>query len=379
MSAADALIHLHDGDRFPEGLGSPDVYFLPEYGGAASLSELGDWVLLEAYDGAWQMPLIVRTLPDGAKDAISPYGYTGAYASPSLSSQQIQRAWVATVNIPRKLGVISALLRHSPLVPQAPDLPELLPILREHPTILLEPADSDSTWGAMESRCRNQVRKAQKNGYTGKVRPVTAVDLASNSDFRRLYEGTMRHRAATGQYFFGDDYYRALLDGLGANLLMAETRDPAGRTVSSTLLMRHEQRLHYHLTGSNPDGARMGSNNLMLWTASDFAATHGIAQFHLGGGLRAGDDLFRLKRKFGGRELEYRVSGLIVEKEIYRARTEQRARECNVTAEELCATHYFPAYRREFKQEPPDEHRDPRTAGEGTSSGGVGNDQGLCA
>jgi hypothetical protein len=344
-----------------------------------SISHGGEWILLEAFDGNWQVPLIVRALPDGAKDAISPYGYTGVYASPSLSSVQIKEAWSATIDRLRELGVISVLLRHSPLVPQAPDLPELLPILREDPTILLEPADSDSAWGAMESRCRNQVRKALKNGYTADFRQAASQDLAPFSDFRRLYEGTMKRLDAAPLYFFGDQYYKEFLECLGPNLLIAEVRDREGTPVSSALLMRHEHLLHYHLTGSNPDGARMGFNNLMLWTASDFVATHGIAQFHLGAGLRAGDDLFRFKRKFGGRELEYRVSGLIVEKEIYRARTEQRARECNVTAEELCATHYFPAYRREFKQEPPDEHRDHRTAGEGTSSGGVGNDQGLSA
>jgi hypothetical protein len=305
----------------------------------------GEWLLLEAFDGAWQVPLIVRTLADGAKDAISPYGYTGIYAAPALSELQVRRAWSATLTCLRELGVMDVLLRHSPLVHQAFDLPGLRPIITGHPTIVLEPVDIDSAWSAMESRCRNQTRKAIKNGYTGDVRPATAQDLAADSDFRRLYEETMRRREAAPQYLFGCDYFGVLLKALGPNLLIAEVRDTAGTAVSSTLLMRHGQRLHYHLTGSSVADARMGTNNLMLWTATKYAVEQGLGSFHLGGGLTARDDLFRFKRKFGGRELEYRVSGLVVDDQAYQSHVCAGADACGVTPDILLASHYFPAYR----------------------------------
>jgi hypothetical protein len=108
------MIRIHRAPPLPDGIQSPDVYFLAGYGRAASVTEAGEWVLLEAYDGAWQMPLILRTLVDGAKDACSPYGYSGVYASPTLSSGQIQEAWTATLACLRTLDVISVLLRHSP-------------------------------------------------------------------------------------------------------------------------------------------------------------------------------------------------------------------------------------------------------------------------
>jgi len=54
--------------------------------------------LLEGFDGGWPVPVIVRTLEDGTKDAISPYGYSGVYASPSLSSAQVATAWSETVS-----------------------------------------------------------------------------------------------------------------------------------------------------------------------------------------------------------------------------------------------------------------------------------------
>jgi len=345
MKLDEPVIHVHIGHQLPDGLTSPDTYFRPGYGVAASMAEDGEWFLLEAFDGAWQAPLILRTLVDGSKDAISPYGYSGVYASPALSSSQVQGAWSATLRALRELGVISVLLRHSPLLPQAPDLPQAHPIVVGHPTIVLEPTDAECAWSAMESRCRNQTRKALKNGYTGDVKQVTAQDLAPEGEFRHLYEQTMSRRDAQSQFFFGEDYYRELLDGLGPDLFMAEVRNPEGLAVSSTLLMRHGQRLHYHLTGSNVEDARMGSNNMMVWTATQFAVEQGLTQFHLGGGLGPRDDLFRFKRKFGGRELEYNVSGLIIDDDLYQAHTEIRAKECDTTTDALLDACYFPAYR----------------------------------
>jgi serine/alanine adding enzyme len=341
----DGMIRVHLGPQLPDGFPSPDVYFLPGYGRAAAIAHGGDWVLLEAFDGAWQMPLIVRTLADGAKDAISPYGYSGIYASPSLSSEQIQDAWTATIDSLRHMGIISVLLRHSPLVPQAPEIPELISIVSRHPTIVLEPVDGDCAWSGLASTCRTRIRKALKNGYTADVRPAASQDLAPFGDFRRLYEGTMTRLNATPPFFFSDQYYKGLLECLGPDLLIAEVRNVEGTPVSSALLMRHKQLLHYHLSGSNQDDARMGTNNLMLWTATQFAAEQGLRQFHLGGGLNRRDGLFHFKHTFGGRELGYDVSGLISDHELYQTHTENRAQECGISVDELLRSNYFPAYR----------------------------------
>jgi hypothetical protein len=339
------MIHVHRGRQLPNGLTSPDTYFLPGYGWASGIADGGEWVLLEAYDGSWQVPLILRTLADGARDAISPYGYTGIYASPTLSSLQIQEAWSATLDSLRELGIISVLLRHSPLVPQAPALPGLRSIVSGHPTIVLEPVDHDSAWSDLEKNCRKKIRKALKNSFTGKVRLATSQDLESGSDFRRLYELTMQRLDAEPRYFFSDDYFMELLDGLGSNLLIAEVRDQRGVVASSALLMRHAQRLHTHLSCSRLNDAQMGSNNLLIWTATQFAIDHDLRQFHLGGGVSSRDSLFTFKHSFGGRELEYRVTGLIIDDEAYQSHVKRRAKECDTTPDELLASNYFPAYR----------------------------------
>jgi len=339
------MIRVHRGRQLPEGLVSPDVYFTPGYGLAASVADGGEWVLLEGFDGAWQVPLILRTMPDGAKDAISPYGYSGVFADPSLSSVQVQEAWASTVASLRDLDVISVLLRHSPLVPQPAELPGLRSIVSGHPTIVLEPRDAESAWDGLRKRCRTKIRKALKNGITGEVREAERQDLEPGGDFRRFYEQTMQRLHAAPFYFFSDDYFRKLFDGLGSNLFIVEIRSALGVVTSSALLMRHEQRLHVHLSCSNLDDVGMGTNNLREWRTTGFAIDHGIEQLHLGGGLEGRDSLFAFKHSFGGRELEYRVSGLIIDDEAYQAHVESRARELDAIPGTLLAAPYFPAYR----------------------------------
>lgn len=345
MSPADVTIRVHTGPSRSEELWSPDVYFTGGYARAAQVADEGEWVLLEGFDGDWQVPLIVRTLVDGTKDAISPYGYSGIYAAPSLSGGQVQAAWAATIRVLRDLTVISVLLRHSPLVPQARDLPGLTSIVSGHPTIVLEPTDADSAWSGLEKRCRTKVRKALKNGYTGDVRQAGAADVAPGADFRRLYEATMTKVDAAPLYFFSDRYYRELAAGLGSNLLIAEVKDPMGAVVASSLLMRHGDRIHGHLAGSNTQDAAMGTTNLLKWIAIEFALDQGLRQFHLGGGLTPGDGLFKFKHSFGGRELEFAVSGMVIDEQTYKAHVERRAKECDTTAAALMAANYFPAYR----------------------------------
>ena len=155
----------------------------------------------------------------------------------------------------------------------------------------------------------------------------------------------MKRLDAASVFFFTDGYYKELLEGLGPKLLICEVRNAQGVPVSSALLMRHEHLLHYHLSGSSPDDSRMGSNNLMLWTATKYTVEQGLRQFHLGGGLDERDGLFHFKHTFGGRELGYDVSGLIIDHQAYEAHNQIRARECNISTQALQLFNFFPAYR----------------------------------
>lgn len=336
-------VHVHVAEA--AGLAVPDVYFSAGYGHADSWASGGDWVLIEAFDGRWQMPLHLRSVDGGGRDAASPYGYSGVYAHPELTERDVRAAWTATKAALRDLGAISVVLRHSPLVPQAPLLPEHQIVVSGHPTRLVEIPDEETAWSAMEGRSRTAVRRATKSGLVAIVRRADTTDVLGSGSFRLLYSDTMRRRGAAPAYHFGDDYYSALLEGLGDNLLTAEVRSGDGSVLAAALLLRHGHRLHYHLSGSRADAGRTGCNNLMLWTAVAFAADAGIREFHLGGGIARDDSLYQFKRSFGGHDVQYRMSGLVLDDRAYREQVRVHATDLGVTEAALLQCGFFPAYR----------------------------------
>lgn len=324
--------------------GAPDVYFVPKYVAAASIAEHGEPLHVNAFDGAWRMPLIVRPLADGSADAITPT-FSGIYASPELSVRDVRQAWSKTIAELRERRIISLVVRGSAAVPQAAGLPGLQPVSTGRPTIVLDLTDDAAAWNGLRSTCRTRIRKAEKSGYTGRVRATAPSDLESGSDFRTLYEGTMQRVGADPVYYFADAYYAALLQALGSNLLMSEVIDGDGRVVSACLLMRHAGRMHYHLAGSRPDDARRGTNNLMMWLGIRYAIAENLHHFHIGAGATSRDGVFRFKATFGGREATYDVSGAVLDEKRYDELVRLRAENCGVAVDELAATGFFPAYR----------------------------------
>lgn len=335
----------------PPDLSSPDVYFTAGYGRAAAAADGSRWLLLEAFDGAWQLPLVVRPVGGpgafgtGELDAETPYGYSGVYAAPSVPAASQLAAWQAALEVLGELDVVTVFMRHSPLVPQAVELGHLIPVVRSHPTVLLDLDTEEVMWANVSGRCRTAVRKAVKTGLRAVVRDADLEDAHPSSDFRRLYESTMRRRGAHPKYLFDDGYYTALVEGLGPRLLLAEARDESGQACAAALLMWHGDLLHYHLSGSDPDATRNGANNLLLWASALHGNRLGARRFHLGGGVNGRDGLFGFKQSFGGQVLHFDASGAVVDQQRYAALTADRAAALGVDPHVLRESGFFPAHR----------------------------------
>lgn len=326
--------------------GPPDVYFDRGYGLAVATVEDGEWATIELADGEWQMPLLIRPLASGRFDAVSPYGYAGVYAGPGLSAPNIEELWRQTRQQLRERGVVAVFVRESPLVTQAGAPADAIEVVSGHPTFHIPCRPADQVWDAMVGRCRTAIRKAEKLGTTITLSPATPDELASGSEFRRLYEGTMDKVDAHDYYFFGDSYYEALLAGLGENLILGLARDPAGEPLAAALFMRGPRTLHYHLSGATRDGGRCGATNRLLWEAIQFAITQGLDGVLLGGGLSAGDGLERFKRSFGGEVRVFNAYGLIIDAQAYDAEVALTAARLGITPAALTGPGFFPAYRR---------------------------------
>ena len=326
----------------------PDVYFARGYGQVDAAESGGTWSTIADPDGTWQMPVVINDLGDGLREATSPYGYSGIHvADRELTTADQADRWNAARELLMDLHVVSVFLRFSPFDPTSATTAsgfEGLDIRRSGTTYMVEIGAPSTLWDGLESSCRNKVRKAERHGLTGSVRPVAMADVEPGSDFRRLYEGTMARVGASDRYSFDEAYYRGLAQALGEGLQLVEVHD-AKSVVASSLLMRHEDRVHYHLSGSDPEGARNGANVMLIWSMLEWCAKSGVSWCHLGGGRVEGDGLATFKRSFGGRASDFHVGSCVVDQGAYARLSQERADQLGTTPDALKATGFFPAFR----------------------------------
>ncbi|MCT2141230.1 peptidoglycan bridge formation glycyltransferase FemA/FemB family protein [Dietzia cinnamea] len=321
---------------------SPDIYFSAAYGKAAAHAEkTSSWHLISYDDDQWQLPLLVRELSSGYRDAISPYGYCGIYCSPEVSDPHT--LWRQTRDHLDRLGVVSIFIRDSPLVPTFRP-PEALAIVDDHPTFYLRRMNEEAAWRSMEGRARTAVRKAIKSGVSATLRKVSEPDLEPGSPFRTLYESTMQRVGANQEYIFGDAYYRTLFSGLKEDLYIA-VAEREREVLAASLFMVGQAGMHYHLSGSTREASRLGASNLLLWEAWRFASSLRLPGLHLGGGVRKGDSLEKFKRSFGGDQTIYSAYGVVIDRGQYETETSRAAAALGCSDSDLLSTGFFPAYR----------------------------------
>ena len=325
---------------------APDVYFEEGYGRAAAVAERARWDEVVLADGAWRMPLLLRELPSGRLDAASPYGYSGVFADPSLDAGTIAGLWDETRRELASRGIVSVFVRTSPMVGQAPAPEDATWVVKGHDTFYVPCRGYDQNWDDYQGRARTSVRKCQKLGLSVQIAPAAAADLAADGDFRELYEQTMGKVSATDFYHFGDDYYAALLDGLGENLLLGMVRDEQGAPQAAALFMRGARHLHYHLSGSTRDGMRAGATTMVLDAAIKLANELGLEGLELGGGVHSGDGLEKFKASFGGEKRVFTAYGLIADADAHEVEIQASAERQGVDVAALREPGFFPAYRR---------------------------------
>lgn len=321
----------------------PDVYFDLAYCEAAAHADNAEPVTLGESD-RWEMPIAVRTLASGRKDAASPYGYSGVHDAAGAGVSP-SATWTSILQKLHDLRVISLFVRASPLVRQIPPPPHAIRIVQAHPTYLVSTKDSDAAWSTMEGRSRTAVRKARKQGLVSEIRNPQDNDLCHRSAFRQLYNATMADLSASKFYNFDDGYYDLLAKGLGSRLLLATVVSTGGTTLAAGLFLQGPRYLHYHLSAATAEGRRLGATNLMIWDAIDYAHMVRLDGLYLGGGLSRGDPLDRFKRSFGGQTLPFNAYGVVVDSEAYEAELRDKLARHPERGTSGMAAKYFPAYR----------------------------------
>ncbi|MFC8847554.1 MULTISPECIES: GNAT family N-acetyltransferase [unclassified Micromonospora] len=343
-----AELQIETAASMPQDLAVPDIYFTAGYGLATATAENASWRLARFGDRIL-LPYLVRPVDAVTTDAATPYGYSGIHVASGCPPTEVTEFWSQAVRHWRAEGMVTLFLRFSPLDESSVEAARALGafVLNDIGDTVTVPVSGGAAavWNTMQGRARTAVRKARNAGLEAGIRPAGENDVAPGAPFRNLYESTMRRVCSRPDYVFPDRYYQQLLAGVGKSLFVVEVTGRDGATVAASLVLRHGDRVHYHLSGSERDAARQGANNLLVWTILAWAAGMNCSLVHLGGGLRPDDPLFAFKRSFGGLRTRRFTASIVLDPDRYGALVAARAQSMRRQVDDLLDTGFFPAYR----------------------------------
>jgi hypothetical protein len=315
----------------------------------------GDRPLCAVYrcpEGRVIHPLVLRDLralrfwgPDreAVYDTVSPpYGYGGPFVD-GLGDRSVLLAgffreyerWA------RSQHVVSEYLTCSPKA-EAPDpYPGALTV--RAPVVVRDlPSSPEEIWWDYEGAIRTKVRAAQRAGVTVEFDPCGA----RAADFLEVYGETVRRQGIPSPYWVSP----AFLDALHAALPGEYVYGHAvldGRVVASELVLVSGDSTLFFRGGARPEGRSARSNHLLRHCIIEWSQQRGKRFYLMGGGITAGDSLYRYKIQFaprGARPLH--VGTWILDHDRYaRLVAARRAREQVLGNVWEPTPDYFPAYR----------------------------------
>ena len=179
------------------------------------------------------------------------------------------------------------------------------------------------------------IRKAIKNGikiYNGRFPEIY-------EKFRVIYNGTMDKDDADEYYYFGEAFYRSVLEDLpqNAQVFWAEKE---GTVIATSIMIGANGYLDYHLSGSLREYSSLAPTNLLLYQTALWGCENGYRSLYLGGGVGSGEDrLFKFKRAFYKGDLNHFYIG----RKIYASDIYQELK--TLRADSIENVNFFPVYR----------------------------------
>lgn len=262
-------------------------------------------------------------------DFTTPYGYGGWL----IEGENTQALFEAYTTEAKKLGIISEFVRFHPMVKNHESCARFYETVRLGEVVHMELNSPETIWNNITSKNRNVIRKAKKNGvriYNGRFPEIYR-------EFREIYNKTMDKDDAEEYYYFGEGFYRSVLEDLphNAQVFFAE-KD--GAVIAASIMLSANGKMNYHLSGSLREYSSFAPTNLLLYEAALWGYENGYKTLYLGGGVRSGEDsLFRFKRAFYKGELNHFYIG----KKIF----DQEKYDELLKLREPIESSFFPKYR----------------------------------
>jgi len=348
MRAEKLSVDAPEWSSFLEGV-RHDFYHLPEYVDLCASQEGGEACALYVEDDgrAMLLPVVIRPIPGGGRDAASPYGYPGPLLRGTDDPSFLGEAMDAAVQLMAAEGIVSLFVRFHPLLnPVTPT--RIGQLVRGGDTISIDLTQpSAELWHETRANHRIQINRALRAGRTA----VLDEDWSRFEAFKRLYDATMTRLSAEDKYHFEDAYFDGLRAALGDHLKLWVV-EIDGVLAAAGLFVETSGVIQYHLSGADPTFAHDGLMKLIVHGVRSWGKERGDTELFLGGGVASTDDsLFHFKTGFSSRRLPFHTLRVVVDKDAYARLVglhEQDVLARRAPREPVAATAetgFFPAYR----------------------------------
>jgi hypothetical protein len=250
----------------------------------------------EGDDGGVIYPFILRPLSalewndddDPRCDLVTPYGYGGAFAW----GRQEHGFWDAFDAWAAGIQLVSGFTRLSLFADQL--LPFRGEVGGDLPNVIRSlDLDDDALWRDYAHKVRKNVNRARREELTVSM-DTTGERLG---DFLRIYAATMDRRDAAEGYYFGDDFFRAIVDELPGQWLLAHVLD-GDAVVSTELVLLSQDSMYSFLGGTVSAAFPKRPNDLLKHELSLWGRRNGKKAYVLGGGYGGPDGIFKYKKGF---------------------------------------------------------------------------------
>lgn len=264
-----------------------DFYHLPAYVALCAAQDRGvPRALYFSEDGRdMLLPLVIRAIEGGGFDARSPYGYPGPVGIGTDDPAFLRVALAAGVQALREANLVSVFVRLHPLLNSSPPTGTGT-LVRHGETVSIDlTLPTEALWTLMRTSHRRDITRAVRLGYIARM----DQDWRHLASFGRLYRATMARLSAAPFFFFDDEYFDALRDGLGERLHLCVV-EKDGVLAAAGLFVETDGIVQYHLSASDEAFRMVQPTKLMINFVRGWAKDRGNKVLHLGGGVGGDSD-----------------------------------------------------------------------------------------
>lgn len=259
------------------------------------------------------LPVLVRDLGNGQKEAYSAYGYGGLLGRHRLTDGDIKemRHFLSDES------VIAIFIRHSPFLANQQYWPQGLSELNRHTyAVTLQVSDNfDVYLKDIPQKLRWSVNYARRAGLQVTFSPLSKCMPDRIQAFYRLYAGLMQQKQTSGYYLFSEEFFHEHARSLGKHCELAEIVDPEnGNLLAGAFFLLDESGWsHYHLSAATQSAMKLQGMELLIAAGLQRYGNMGYRALHLGGGhaLDESDGLSRFKSKFSSERLDFCCTKLV--------------------------------------------------------------------